>query len=86
MLSKNACINNCDKLVVTCYDNLLEDYFGYKPVFVPQGITVGEFAKEHPKGVYLVRMEGHISVIMQGKSIDIFDCTDTPLTNAWRVE
>lgn len=73
-------------LVLECYDNLIEDYFGYKPVYFPYGITVGEFAKAHKHGVYLVRMEGHISCIIDGFDYDVFDCTDRVITNAWRVE
>lgn len=85
LLVGNAEYNDCEELCVCCYDNLIEDYFGYKPVYVPYGITVKEFAKTHKHGVYLVRMNAHISVIMQGKSVDIFDCTHCVLTNAWRV-
>lgn len=73
-------------LELSCYDNLIERYFGYKPVQFPYGITVGEFAKTHNKGIYLVRMQGHISVIINSKSYDIFDCTAEPITNAWKVK
>lgn len=36
-------------------------------------------------GVYLVRMDGHISTVIDGVSVDIFDCTKEIVTNAWRV-
>ena len=68
------------------YNNLIEDYFGYKPVYVPYGITVRQFAQTHNYGVYLVRMDGHISTVIDGVSVDIFDCTKEIVTNAWRVE
>lgn len=71
---------------MNCYDNLIEDYFGYNPMYVPYGMTVKEFAETHPNGVYLVRMNGHISVVAYSKSVDIFDCTGEIVTNAWRVE
>lgn len=86
LLVRNSEENDCEELTCNCYSNLIEDVFGYEPVFVPYDITVGEFAKTHRQGIYLVRMDGHISVIMNGKSYDVFDCTNEMLTNAWRVE
>lgn len=86
MLTENGIDNDCDKLCEPCYALMLEEKFGYKPIDLPTGITVGEFARIHRHGTYLVRMDGHISSIIQGEVYDIFDCTDTPLTNAWRVE
>ena len=38
------------------------------------GMTVGEFADMHPRGIYLVRMEQHISCIINNTIYDIFDC------------
>lgn len=86
LLMQNAEYNDCEELCVCCYNALIEDYFGYKPVYVPYGVTVKEFAEAHRKGVYLVRMDGHISVVMQGKSVDIFDCTKEVVTHCWKVK
>lgn len=86
LLEQNAVCNDCEELVLDCYNNLIEDYFGYKPVYVPYGITVRQFAQTHNYGVYLVRMDGHISTVIDGVSVDIFDCTKEIVTNAWRVE
>ena len=36
--------------------------------------TVGEFLNEHPKGTYLITMQGHITVIINGVLYDTFDC------------
>ncbi|MBQ7798053.1 MAG: hypothetical protein IJ371_02915 [Clostridia bacterium] len=49
------------------------------------GLTVSDFADLHPNGVYLVRMNGHISTISNGICYDIFDCRDMWLTDAWLV-
>jgi hypothetical protein len=48
-------------------------------------MTVEEFADMHPIGTYLVRMEQHISIIIDNCIYDIFDCRDKVLTNAWEV-
>lgn len=47
--------------------------------------TVEEFLEEHPKGVYLITMEGHITVIIDGILYDIFDCRNRRMWCAWRV-
>jgi hypothetical protein len=48
-------------------------------------MTVGEFADMHPQGTYLVRMEQHISIIIDNIVYDTFNCLDNILTNAWEV-
>ncbi len=47
--------------------------------------TVGEFAEEYPKGVYLVTMPGHITVILEGIVHDVFDCRNRTMWAAWKV-
>lgn len=47
--------------------------------------TVGEFAKEHYKGTYLVTMEGHITVVINGVIYDTFDCSERRMWCAWKV-
>ena len=47
--------------------------------------TVGEFLEEHPKGTYLITMEGHITVIVNGILYDIFDCRHRRMWCAWEV-
>lgn len=48
-------------------------------------ITVGDFADEHPKGIYLITMLGHITCCIDGTIIDSFDCRDRLMTCAWFV-
>ena len=74
----------CDRLSHCCYQNLLEDVFGYEPVYC-QDMTVEEFADEHPFGIYLIRIEGHLTVIMDGKLRDTWDCRDYFCDLAWFV-
>lgn len=64
----------------------VEDYLDrhYKRV-AHYSKTVGEFAGEYPKGTYLVTMENHISVIIDGTVYDIFDCRRKELWCAWLV-
>lgn len=83
-LHYSAKLFDCDKLNVDCYSHLLEDVFKFPTIYC-DGLTVNQFANTHPFGVYLVRMDGHISTIWGGKVIDIWDCRDSHITDAWRV-
>ena len=47
---------------------------------------VGEFIEEHPKGVYLITMKGHITCVINGVLYDTFDCRDRVMWCAWRVD
>ena len=48
--------------------------------------TVGEFMDERPKGIYLVTMPGHITVIINGLLYDTFDCRNRKMWCAWKVK
>lgn len=47
--------------------------------------TVGEFIDEHPKGRYLITMQGHITCVIDGVCYDTFDPTDRIMRCAWKV-
>ena len=83
-LHYSAKLFECEKLNVDCYSHLLEDVFKFPKIYC-NGFTINQFADTHPFGVYLVRMDGHISTIWDGKVIDIWDCRDSYITDAWRV-
>ena len=75
---------DCDPLCLDCYEFLLVDYFKYRPIEC-YGMPLYEFADLHPEGLYLVRANGHISVIDDYTVIDTWDCRGMILTNAWRI-
>lgn len=37
-------------------------------------ITVNEFAKEHSNGVYVLRVAGHVTCVINGDIYDLWDC------------
>ena len=47
--------------------------------------TVGEFAEEYTKGTFLITMQGHITVLIDGIIYDTFDCTNRRMWCAWQV-
>lgn len=75
---------DCDELCPCCYFHLLDYVFKYKRVKC-KGMTVGEFAEQHPRGLYLIRMDGHISVILNGRIKDIWDCSKRMATDCWEI-
>lgn len=79
-----ATLFECERICLSCYKHLIENVFYCKPLDC-DGMTVEEFADMHPWGTYLVRMEQHISVIIDNTIYDIFDCRNRLLTNAWEV-
>lgn len=76
---------DCDELCVGCYSFLLTNVLGFTPIKC-EGMTLNEFADLHPRGLYLVRSNGHISVLNNFVVEDIWDCRDMILTNAWKIK
>ena len=75
---------DCERLCVCCYQHLLDYVFQYDKVYCT-GLTVREFSERHPDGIYLIRTEGHLSVLANGVIYDIWDCSDEVLTDVWLV-
>ena len=73
------------RICLSCYKHLIENVLYYKPLNC-DGMTVEEFADMHPIGTYLVRMNQHISIIIDNTIYDIFDCREHLLTNAWEAK
>lgn len=81
----SAQLMDCPKLCVTCYSFLIQNVLGGIPKNC-EGMTVEEFADNNPRGTYLVRMNEHISTIIDNCIYDTFDCRRHFLTNAWVVK
>lgn len=75
----------CEDLFVGCYRHLLSNIFGFPKVEGVEGLTIEEFSNEFPQGIFLVRVEGHLSTVVNSYIIDIFDCSDMIITDVWRV-
>lgn len=81
----SAKLLDCEKLCVCCYSFLLDDYFKFKRVYA-EGMTINEFADYHPRGIYIVRVNQHLSCIIDGFIHDIWDCGEEIITDSWMVE
>ena len=48
-------------------------------------MTVRRFAKEHPKGNFIVRVWWHVTCVRNGTIYDTWDCGQEAVTEAWQV-
>lgn len=46
---------------------------------------VGDFVRNHPYGIYLITMDGHITCSYYGTIVDTFDCSNRIMKCAWKV-
>jgi hypothetical protein len=83
-LRYTAKLLDCEKLCVSCYEWLIREVLGGKPVNC-EDMTVNDFAELHPYGTYLLRMDGHICTLIDYTLFDIFDCREHFITNAWKM-
>ena len=78
-----ASLFNCDKLCKFCYSRFIETVLGYPQVNCDE-MTIGEFADKNPFGKYLVRIQGHLTTVVNGDVWDIWDCRDEFCDIAWQ--
>lgn len=83
-LFHTARLLGCSKLCNTCYSHLIEKVLCGVPKNC-DNMTVDDFAQLHPQGTYLLRMDGHITTLIDNCIYDIFDCRKNLITNAWEV-
>jgi hypothetical protein len=84
-LRYTARLLDCCKLCVSCYEFLIREVLGGTPVNC-EGMSINEFAELHPQGTYLLRMDGHITTLIDFTLYDIFDCRQERITNAWKIK
>ena len=76
----------CPKLCICCYENLLNYVFNYENIYGVEGMTIGDFADKFPYGVYLVRVEGHLTCVIDNHIMAIWDCRDKIVDLVWEVK
>lgn len=74
---------NCEKLYVGCYQFLISKVYGFPEIKFNRGMTVGDFAEQHPRGIYLIRMESHITTLVDGELWDLWNASDRKPTHIW---
>ena len=84
-LRHTAKLLDCCRICVSCYEFLIREVLGGVPKNC-DGMTVDDFAQLHPQGTYLLRMNGHITTLIDFCVYDIFDCRKHIITNAWKIQ
>lgn len=75
----------CEKLCVCCYKFLLDEVYGLERIEEYAGLTIEEFSKYHPNGTYLIRVDEHLTTLIDGIVYDIWDCRDEIVRIVWIV-
>ena len=83
-LFHTAKLLGCSKLCWSCYAFLISNVLGGKQVNC-DGMSVEEFADEHKQGTYLLRIDMHLTTIIDGVLYDTFDCRERLCHIAWEI-
>lgn len=75
---------DCIRLCWSCYSFFITEVLGCRQVNC-DGLTVGEFADLHPTGIYLIRIEGHLTTVCNSEIRDTWNCQDKKCFIAWKV-
>jgi hypothetical protein len=73
----------CESLNIHCYGFLIEHVLGFKRFLIDNNITINRFRHIHDKGTYLIRIKGHLTVIIDGILYDIWNCDDKQVDVVW---
>ena len=76
----------CEYLCVCCYKYLLDNVYDLKRIEEVKGMTVEEFANYFPIGIFIVRVEGHLTCVIDNHIMDIWDCRDKIVDLVWEVK
>ena len=57
---------------------------GFRRYLAPDGITVGEFARENNRGVYILALSGHVVCIVDGVLYDTWDSSRELVLYYWQ--
>ena len=75
----------CEKLCMCCYKFLLDEVYGLERIDEFQGMSIECFTNLNPVGIYLIRIEGHLTCLCDNVVYDIWDCKDKKIDVIWKV-
>jgi hypothetical protein len=75
----------CEKLCVCCYKHLLDYVYNFERIEAVQGMTIEEFLEEFDIGIFIIRVDGHLTCAIDGNIIDTWDCTNKIVDIVWFV-
>lgn len=75
----------CEKLCVCCYKHLLDYVYNFERIEAVQGMTIEEFLEEFNTGIFIIRVDGHLTCGIDGNIIDTWDSTNKIVDIVWFV-
>jgi len=85
LLELVAYLNNCSKLCICCYHKLLDDILCYERVDCFNDETVEDISSKFHRDTLIVRIDGHLTSIIKGNILDIWDCSNEIVDCFWFV-
>lgn len=76
---------DCVSLCIACYKHLLDYVYNLDRIEEYQGHTIEEFMNDFPMGIYLIRIEGHLTCIIDNVCYDLWDCRNKIVDIIWKV-
>jgi hypothetical protein len=74
---------DCEMLCVSCYKFLLDDVYKLDRLDEFSGMTINEAAEHLRKGTFLIRVDGHLTILRDGIIEDIWDCGEEEIRVIW---
>lgn len=74
---------DCEELCVCCYKFLLDDVYNLPRIEDFKGLTVEDFIDLFPNGIYLIRVDEHLTCVIDGKICDTWDCSQEVVDIVW---
>jgi hypothetical protein len=75
----------CEQLCVCCYRFLLDNIYDLKRIEDCKGIKIKNFAKMNPRGTFLIRIDGHLTCLIDGVIYDLWDCNEEIIDLIWEI-
>lgn len=86
LLDLTAYENECEKLCVCCYDNLLTGTLCYQRIDNYFNNTVDEITRQYPSNTLIIRVKGHLTCSINGVTLDIWECSNELVDCYWIVK
>ena len=76
-------LHECEALCVCCYEHLLDDFYKLKRVENVKGMPIWEFCELFRYGTFIIRVEGHLTCVINGVINDIWNCEEEIIDIVW---
>lgn len=84
-LYHSAKLLNCPKLCPTCYGFFIQQVLGGVPTNC-YNMSINEFSNINNKGTFLIRIQGHLTCLIDNCLFDIWDCREHICDLVWKIK